>query len=289
LKAPARASAEEKKQIRAARQKHNLSQTAKQVLLQLVPQIQQRRGGQPRLILHAVDGSFANKTFLFDLPAGLAVVARLRKNAHLRQVLPAGSPPGPRKYGEDLPTPEEILQDRSIPFQRIEIFVAGQVRTVQFKELSPLCWPKARGTQPGRLLVLRAAGYRLRQGSKLLYREPAFLFCTDPAVAVVHLLQAYFARWEVEVNFRDEKSILGVGQAQVWNRNSISRTPAFLVACYAALLLTSLKILEDVRDEKIFGPLPAWRRQPSPRPSSRDLVALLRKLDRQYRPGPVHA
>jgi hypothetical protein len=289
LKAPPRASAEQKKQLREARKKHNLSLIAKQDLLQLTQQIQRTLGGPKRTILPAVDGSFANKTFLFDLPPEVAVVARIRKNAHLRRVLPVGSPPGPRKYGEALPTPEEILQDHSIPFQRATLFVAGQMRTIQFKEISKLCWPKVRGTQPGRLLVIKAAGYRLRKGSKLLYRDPAFLFCTDSALAVTHLLQAYFARWEVEVNFRDEKSILGVGQAQVWNRNSISRTPAFLVACYAALLLTSLKVLEDVRDEMIFGPLPAWRRQPSPRPSSRDLVALLRKLDRDQRPCPANA
>jgi hypothetical protein len=289
LKAPPRASAEQKKQLKEARKKHNLSVIAKQDLLLLQQEIQRSLGGQKRTILHAVDGSFANKTFLLDLPPEVVVVARIRKNAHLRRVLPDHSPPGPRKYGEALPTPEEILQDRSIPFQRATIFVAGQLRTLQFKEISNLCWPKVRGTQPGRLLVIRAAGYRLRKGSKLLYREPAFLFCTDSVLAVTHLLQAYFARWEVEVNFRDEKSILGVGQAQVWNINSISRAPAFLVACYAALLLTSLKVFDDVRDDAVFGPLPVWRRHQPRRPSSRDLVALLRKLDRDKHSCPRNA
>jgi hypothetical protein len=289
LKAPARATAEQKKQLKEARKKHNLSVIAKQDLLLLLEEIQRCQGTQKRSILHAVDGSFANKTFLFDLPAGASVVARIRKNAHLRQVLPPDSPPGPRKYGEPLPTPQEILNDRSIPFQQTEIFVAGQLRTLQFKEISNLCWPKVRGTQPGRLMVIKAAGYRLRKGSKLLYREPAFLFCTDSAWDATPVLQAYFARWEVEVNFRDEKSILGVGQAQVWNANSVSRTPAFLVGCYSALLLTSLKVFADVRDNAVFGPLPSWRRLQSRRPSLRDLVALLRKLDQSKHRCPTDA
>ncbi len=289
LKAPARATTEQKQQLKEARKKHNLSVIAKQDLLRLLQEIQRYRGGPKCSILHAVDGSFANKTFLFDLPAEVSVVARIRKNAHLRQVLPLDSPPGPRKYGDPLPTPEEILKDRSIPFQQAKIFVAGQWRTLQFKEISNLCWPKVRGTQPGRLMVIKAAGYRLRKGSKLLYREPAFLFCTDSVWDATHVLQAYFARWEVEVNFRDEKSILGVGHAQVWNINSISRAPAFLVACYAALLLTSLKVFDDVRDDAVFGPLPAWRCHQSRRPSLRDMVTLLRKLDRNKRSCPRDA
>jgi len=31
------------------------------------------------------------------------------------------------------------------------------------------------------------------------------------------LIQYYFDRWQIEVNHRDEKSLLGVGQAQVWS------------------------------------------------------------------------
>jgi hypothetical protein len=44
------------------------------------------------------------------------------------------------------------------------------------------------------------------------------------------LLQAYFDRWGIEVNHREEKDILGVGQAQVWNEQSVSNVPALGVA-----------------------------------------------------------
>ena len=83
------------------------------------------------------------------------------------------------------------------------------------------------------------------------------------------------ARWEVEVNFHDEKSILGVGEAQVWNPVSVERTPAFLVAAYAALLLAQMQAFGDRRTEA-FDPLPAWRKDHPLRPSLRDLIALLR-------------
>ena len=54
-------------------------------------------------------------------------------------------------------------------------------------------------------------------------------------------MQAYFDRWEIEVNHRDEKSILGVGQAQVWSKWSVARLPALRVASYSLLLLSALQ------------------------------------------------
>ena len=40
-------------------------------------------------------------------------------------------------------------------------------------------------------MVIKPLGYRLRRGAKLLYREPAFLICTDPELDLPTLLQAY--------------------------------------------------------------------------------------------------
>jgi hypothetical protein len=278
LKPPPRATSEQKTVFKKeARKKHTLSLAALSELHQLRNDLDQIPNGKQRLIIHAVDGSFANRTFLPNLPQRTVVVARIRKNAKLRAFLPPHQRQGPRKYGPELPTPEHYLKDPSIPWQSLPVFVAGQVRTVQYQDISPLCWPKVTGTKPLRLIIIKAAGYRLRKGSKLLYREPAFLICTEICLLLEHIIKAYLARWEVEVNFRDEKTGLGVGQAQVWNPTSVARAPAFLVACYAALLLTSLKTFNDQRDQHAFNPLPKWRRDEPLRPSLRDLIALLRK------------
>jgi hypothetical protein len=88
-------------------------------------------------------------------------------------------------------------------------------------------------------------------------------------------LQAYFDRWGIEVNHRDEKDILGVGQAQVWNAHSVSKVPALLVAMYSWLLLAGLHCYGPTRTED-YEPLPKWRRN-AKRPSCLDLVTLLRK------------
>ena len=55
----------------------------------------------------------------------------------------------------------------------------------------------------------------------------------DMAARTLLLIQDYFDRWAIEVNHRDEKEILGVGQAQVWNEKSVCKVPALIVAIYS--------------------------------------------------------
>jgi hypothetical protein len=65
------------------------------------------------------------------------------------------------------------------------------------------------------------------------------LICTDPAISIQTLLQSYLWRWDIEVNFRDQKSLLGIGQAQVRNPHSVQSQPAVAVAAYGLLLLAA--------------------------------------------------
>jgi hypothetical protein len=110
---------------------------------------------------------------------------------------------------------------------------------------------------------------------KTYYRQPAHLLTTALELDIHILIQKYFDRWQIEVNFREEKDLLGVGQAQVRSTKSVPRQPAFVVACYAALLLSSVKVYEDKRDDRLI-PLPKWRRNAT-RPSILDLVTQLRR------------
>ncbi len=44
------------------------------------------------------------------------------------------------------------------------------------------------------------------------------------------LLQAYFDRWQIEVNHRDDKQQIGIADPQVWNDTSVDRQPECLTA-----------------------------------------------------------
>jgi hypothetical protein len=126
-----------------------------------------------------------------------------------------------------------------------------------------------------RLLVVAPTPYRRRKSGKLYYRRPAFLLTTDLHHSAKQLLQIYCDRWQIEVNHRDEKDTLGVGQAQLWNVKAVPRQPVLAVAAYSALLLASL-IAFGAERGAAYEPLPKWRRK-AYRPSCLDLITLLRK------------
>jgi hypothetical protein len=282
-KIPKRGSEEQQTAVKEFRKKHRLSVIALEQLHVCRRQLDLQPGGAQKWLIDAVDGSYANRTFLRGLPERTDAVARVRKDAKFRAYLPPEQREGARKYGPNLPTPLQYLADPNLPWQGSSMFIAGQFRTLQYKEVSGLCWPKATAARPLRLILIKAAGYRLRKGSKLLYREPAFLITTDLTTPAAELIAAYLARWEVEVNFRDEKTLLGVGQAQVRSPQSVARAPAFLVACYALLLWSNIRVFGDHRTDS-FKKLPRWRNAEPVRPSTRDLLRLLQQQAQDYQP-----
>jgi hypothetical protein len=75
----------------------------------------------------------------------------------------------------------------------------------------------------------------------LLYRQPAYLICSDPNLPIEQLLQAYLWRWEIELAFREEKTLMGMGEAQVTNENAIESTPTFIAAAYALIHVAAIK------------------------------------------------
>lgn len=239
--------------------------------------LDQRPDTSQRQLIVSGDGSYTNRNFLRPLPERTTYIGRIRKDAKLHHPLPAreGKAQGrPRRYGPVAPTPEQILKDDSIPVIQVKCFAAGQVREMPVKVFRTVYWRKAGVAMPLQLVIVKPLGYRLRNGSKLLYRNPAFLICTDPELDLTTLVQAYVNRWEIECNHRDEKSLLGVAQGQVWNPNSVRRLPQLQGAGYSLLLLASILSSGFQRTDQ-YLPLPKWRRK-SIRPSLLDLLALLR-------------
>jgi hypothetical protein len=172
-------------------------------------------------------------------------------------------------------TPEQVRQDETQPWKETKLFYGGKRRKVRYKEVVALYWQGGAGKIPLRLLVVAPTPYRKRKSSKLYYRQPAYLLTTDLKRSAKQLLQIYFDRWQIEVNHRDEKDTLGVGQAQLWNVNSVPKQPVLSVAAYSALLLASLQAFGPERGNA-YPELPKWRRN-ARRPSCLDLITLLRK------------
>ena len=193
-------------------------------------------------LLAVCDNSFCNRTVFRAQFTRTSVIARARRDVKLCRRAPQA---GPRFYDVVKFTPKQVYDDPSTPWQKVRIFHGGQWRKVRYKQLAAV------------------------------YGDPAFLLTTDLKGTPRELLQAYFDRWQIEVNHREEKDTLGVGQAQLRSAQSVPRQPAFVVAAYSALLLAGLLAYGPDRGTA-YPALPKWRRN-AKRPSCLDLITLLRK------------
>jgi len=267
VKPSRKASDEEWKQYRQAARQARLPLVAAQRVTALRQALDAEPNGAQRPLRLAVDGGYTNGTLLKKLPPRTTLVGRIRQDAKLffPPEPPAAAPhPGrPRHYGAPAPTPEQVRQDEAIPWTALEVSLSGASHTMRVKRLGPLLWRTAGLQRTLQLVVIAPVGYRLRQHSKLLYRQPAFLICTDPALDLRAVVLGYVQRWGIEVNFREEKTLLGVGQAQVRNADSVEAVPALQVASYAMLLLASLRAHHGAVQPDLL-PLPKWATESAP-------------------------
>jgi hypothetical protein len=266
-----KASEEMTKQYKDAAKRMNLSRS----FVDMGKQTRQEldlAGGRDKILALTVDGSFCNRTCFGDIPERTVLLARSRKDAKLCFRAAEDSR---RFYAVEKFTPEQVRQDDDRAWKTTKIFYGGKRRKVRYKQLANVYWQGGAKRLPLRLIVIAPTPYRKSKSKKMYYRNPAYLLTSDLHSSVKQLLQIYFDRWQIEVNHREEKDTLGVGQAQLWNPISVPKQPVLAVAAYSALLLASLQAFGAERG-KAYADLPKWRRK-ARRPSALDLVTLLRK------------
>ena len=190
------------------------------------------------------------------------MLARARKDA----VLCFGASGESRRfYAREKFRPQQVRRDETIEWRTAKLFYGGK------RPYKQVCI----GKTPLRLLVVAPTPYRKSRSRKKYYRQPAYLLTTDLTSKPSALVQIYLDRWQIEVNHREEKDTLGVGQAQLWNERAVPKQPVLAVAAYSALLLAGLLAYGAERGAA-YTALPKWRKR-AKRPSCLDLVALLRK------------
>lgn len=266
-----RATESEREAWRAAKKTHNLSVAARAMLTTLRAEFD-AQGARDRSLLFVGDNSFCNRTMFREPIERVELLARCRWDAKLCWPAPPGTP---RRYAVEKFSPEQIRKDNSIPWTTVRAFFGGRWRTVRVKEVNGLLWQRGGGTRPLRLLITAPTPYHASPHGPRYYRDAACYLSTDTTSPLEVLAQAAFDRWQIEVNHREEKDILGVGDAQVRSPRSVERHPAFQVAIYSLIHLAGLLEYGPGRTNDYVA-LPKWRRK-ARRPSLLDLLSLLRK------------
>lgn len=214
-------------------------------------------GEQKKELLISVDGSYTNSTVLKSLPEGVTLIGRVRKDAKFYKPADNQKQLGRRKvYGDRIPTPEEIRKSSSIPWQEVKGWAAGKLHTFNVKVIPNLLWRAAGAKHTLTLIIIRPLAYRLTKNSKILYKQPVYLIQTKSDQSIETVLQAYLWRWEIEVNFREEKTLIGCGQSQVRNEKAVKSLPAFVTAMYAFINLAAHKACNQRTQQTL--PRPKW-------------------------------
>jgi hypothetical protein len=273
-----KASPEQQAQYRQQARASRLGVRAAEQITELRYALDREESGKDRPLLMAFDGGYTNSTVLKKLPPHTTGIGRIRKDAKLYFEPEPHNTRGRRRcYGAPAPTPtpEEVRTKESEPWQILLFTQGGVTHKLRYKRCQHLMWRTAGANQLLQLIVIAPLSYRLRKGSKLLYRDPAYLICTDTTLSVQQILEAYFQRWGIEVNFRDEKTLLGVGQEQVRTLGSVASAPALTVAAYALLLVSAQRAFGN-SDAGLLPP-PKWLANSTPpRISTQRLLHQLR-------------
>ncbi len=255
----AKASAEQQAAYHRLQKEQNLSLAGVRIIRDCRSDLD-ARGAAARTLITSVDGSYTNGNVLKNLPERTTLIGRIRKDAKFSYPPAEQLQRGRRRsYGEPAPTPEQLRINEDVPWSKTRVWASGKYHDCEYKSIAGIQWRKAGPDRQLRLVVIRPLGYRLTAQSRLLYRQPAYLVCTDPGLSIASLIQDYFWRWDIEVNHRDEKQLIGVGQAQVRSELSVELVPAFAVATYSMLLLAAAETHGFDATQPLLTP-PLWRR-----------------------------
>lgn len=228
-----------------------------------------------RKLVISGDGGYTNRTVCRNLPSNTTLLGRARKDAKLF-ALPDNINGCGRKrlYGKQLPTPENMRLDDTISWREVNAATGDKMHTFKIKSVAGVRSQIA-GRRDLKLIIVQPLRYRLTPKSKLLYRAPAYIISTDPDLTDAEILQWYLWRWEIELNFRDEKSILGLNEAMIRTPDAVASWAPFVVCSYAMLLLAGSAVQEG---NKIPGITPKWQKATPPyRPSTNHYLAVMRQ------------
>jgi len=207
------------------------------------------------------DSAYGGKSVYLKLPANCDLTSRLDLDARLHEPRPArrsGTNGRPRRRGKRLPTPRQMLTQRS---RRLTLNIYG--RRDRSRVADCVAYLYAMPDRPVRVVgVEPLTGGRKRQA----------FYSTRHDTSAEGVLTSYARRWSIEEAFHDAKGSLGFEEPQGWSKPAVKRTAP------TAMLLHSLVLLWFASTgHRFYRPLVRpWYRSKS-RPSFNDMLATLRQ------------
>ncbi len=233
---------------------------------QLVYQV--RRWLPERVLIFVADSTYAALDFLHDcqtLPKPVTIITRLRPSAAL--YTPAPPYPGqgrPRKKGQRLPTPQQVIDPPGTVWTRMTLsWYNHQTRALDIATGTAVWYHTGLPVVPIRYVLIRDVAGKF---------DPQALLCTDLALTPDYILACFMRRWQMEPTFRHVREQLGVETQRQWSDKAIARTTPALLGLFSliALLANALLTRHDLAIRTA-----AW--YPKSLPTFSDALALVRR------------
>jgi SRSO17 transposase len=172
------------------------------------------------------DSAYGGQSVLNRLPDNCDLTSRLLLDARLYDPAPVRQPGQrgrPRKRGQRLPTPRQMLKQHT---RRMDLDIYGRTDRVRVNDVEARMF--AAPDRPLRIVAVEPlTGGRTTQ---------AFYSTVHDATAE-QVLMWYAMRWAIEVTFHDAKQHLGFEQPQGWSRRAVQRTAPMAMILYSLIVL----------------------------------------------------
>lgn len=243
------------------RKAKTLTQWAGQLVCQL------RRWLPNRRLVIVGDSTYAALDFLHlcqTLRHPVTVITRLRLDAALYEPAPPYSGKGrPRKKGQRLPTPQQLIDTPTTTWTRLPfVWYNHQLRDIDISTQQAVWFHNGQEPVPIRFILLRDV-----QGKF----DPQALLSTDLSLDPLDILVFFKRRWQMEPTFRHMREHLGMETQRQWSPKAIARTTPALLGLFSLItvLAHSLSSRHDLTMRTA-----AW--YPKSHPTFADALALVR-------------
>lgn len=234
-----------------------LPQIARELVRQAAEALPNKR------IVVAVDGLYATKDFLGDMPENVAVVSRLRKDAALRTaIIPPSRGNRRRLRGESLGSLDELASAGK--WHRTTLYKQGRTVEVRYRGLT--CqWYHVCRTRPVRVIFVEDPTGR---------EDPFRAVCNDATLPDEQIIQAFYDRWGIEECFQESKQQMGMERTRGWSVRTVRRQTPLAMLINTLVKLWYLKQAEENPD--FIPKTPPWYTTKTV-PSYRDMLGMLRR------------
>ncbi len=241
------------------RQAKTLTDWARQLVYQV------RRWLPERVLIFAADSRAAALDFLHACQAmSKPVTIMPRLDAALDEPAPPDSGRGrPRKKGQRLPTPQQLIDAPTTGWTRLPfVWYNHQLRDIEMCTHQAVWFHNGQPPVPIRLVLIRDVKGKF---------APQALLCPDLTLDPLDILVFFKRRWPMEPTFRHVREHLGVETQRQWFDKAIARTTPALLGLFSLItvLAHALSTCHDFPTRAA-----AWYAKPFPTFS--DALALVR-------------